>query len=33
MKDLKPNDKVVLDGIQKVRNGMKVMAKEVEIYF
>jgi membrane fusion protein (multidrug efflux system) len=27
---LKPNDKVVLDGIQKVRNGMKVMAKEVK---
>lgn len=27
---LQPNDKVVLDGIQKVRNGMKVMAKEVE---
>lgn len=27
---LKPNDKVVLDGIQKVRNGMKVQAKEVD---
>jgi len=27
---LKPNDKVVLDGIQKVRNGMKVVTKEVE---
>lgn len=27
---LKPTDKVVFDGIQKVRNGMKVVAKEVE---
>jgi len=27
---LQPNDKVVFEGIQKVRNGMKVVAKEVE---